>query len=130
MGKVVKLQSGQEIDITEADFEVAKSLYQAIWEEARSVVIHTTTEIDTNFIKDMFCTGISSKKVEALLWLCFPKVLYRGRKIDKDSFIPVENREDYFPICFEVARENIAPFSKTLMQQFSLIRAGLEKLQA
>lgn len=130
MGKAVKLPSGKEIDITEADFEISKSLYQAIWEEAKTIVIHTTDEIDTNFIKNMFCTGVSSKKIEALLWLCFPKVLYCGRKIDKDSFVAVENREDYFPICFEVARENIAPFSKTLMLQFSLIRTGLEKLQA
>lgn len=129
MGVKVKLPSGNEIEITPAPFDEAKAIYQALLEELKSVPVQFG-EHHVNFLKSVFCTGIASKKIEKSVVACLDRVIYKGQKVTLDVFEVVENREDYLPMCFEVARVNVEPFMKTLTQQFSLIREKLETVLA
>ena len=70
--------------------------------------------IDVNLRKDLFCTFLASKKIEAALAECMKRVTYNGLKITEDTFEPVEARDDYLTVCVEVTRENVVPFMKSL----------------
>lgn len=126
----MKLPSGAELRITLAPFSDSKALYQAFLEEIKSLKWEASTEIDTNFIKDIFCVGLASKKFEAALWKCMERALYNNLKITENSFEPEEARQDYMVVCFEVAKENIMPFTKTLMPLFSQVSGMLGKSPA
>jgi hypothetical protein len=126
----MKLPSGAELRITLAPFSDSKALYQAFLEEIKGLKVESSTEIDTNFIKDIFCVGLASKKFEVALWKCMERALYNNLKITENTFEPVEARQDYMLVCFEVAKENIAPFTKTLMPLFNQAKEILGKSPA
>jgi hypothetical protein len=123
----MKLPSGAELRITLAPFSDANALLQVALEELKNLKMAYSTEIDTNFIKDIICAGLSSKKFEAALWKCMERALYNNLKITEQTFEPAEARQDYFMVCFEVAKENIVPFTKTLMPLLSQVREILAK---
>lgn len=123
----MKLPSGAELVITVAPFAEAKALYQAFLKELKVLKFDPKTEMDVNFFKDMFCAALSSKEIENALDVCMKRATYNGLKIDKDTFEPVEARDDYFAVCFEIAKENVLPFTKSLYAQYSPI---LEKVRS
>lgn len=114
MSRKLKLPSGAELEIWISPFEDAKALYQALLEEAKGLKLNPKDEVDVNFYKDLFCVGFSSKKIEACIAKCFAKCTYNGARISNDTFEPVDNRQDYMVACFEVAQDNVAPFTKDL----------------
>lgn len=116
--KTVMLPSGAKLDITVSPFGISKNLYQAVVEEAKNVKANSEDSI-FNLGKDIVCTLLSSQKVEAALNECMKRVVYNGKRVDSDTFEPVETREDYIPVCIEVAKENINPFMKHLYAQYS-----------
>ena len=118
MNKKVLLPSGAELEITVSPFAVSKALYMAIAEEAKNLKMDANTELDTNFLKDMLLTAVSSKKIEIALDDCLKRVTYNGLKIEKDTFEPVEARQDYFEVMYHVARENVYPFTKNLCARY------------
>lgn len=118
MTKELTLPSGAVLKIQPAPFAEAKALYQAILEEVKHVQISATSDM-TSVFKDLACIGFSSRKIEQALDQCFKRCLYNNLKIDKDTFEPVEAREDYIVVCVAVTKENITPFGKSLMQEFS-----------
>lgn len=122
----VKLPSGAVLKITLAPFEDSRGLYQTLLEELKYLKLDMNAEIDGNLLKDIFCSGFSSKKVEAALWKCMLRATYNDAKISIDTFEPAEAREDYLTVCFEVAKENIMPFTKSLYAKYSQV---LEKLK-
>lgn len=124
MSKLITLPSGAKLEITVSPFAISKDLYHAVLEEAKEIKVSSQDQV-FNVTKDVFCTLLSSKKVEAALNECMKRVAYNSRKIDSETFEPVEAREDYFLVCFEVAKENITPFMKHLYAQYAPI---LEKL--
>lgn len=111
-----------------SDFGVARALYQAVLEEAKGQKMNPNEEVDANFFKDIFCTMLASKKVEAALEVCFKKAIYDGQRVEDVSVVfgPVKAREDYIMACYEVAMENISPFMKSLYAKFSTV---LDKLK-
>jgi maltooligosyltrehalose synthase len=119
--KVVQMPSGAELKITVAPFSEAKALYQAVAEEAKALKLDPKQEIDVNFFKDIFCVGLASAKIEKALEPCLKRVTYNGLKIDANTFEDVEARQDYFLVCYEVAKENLLPFTKSLTQKLSHI---------
>ncbi len=110
-----------------APFKDAKALYQAVLEEVKSLKLNPKDEIDVNLFKDLFCVGLSSKKIEAALWPCIERTTYDGHRITEETFEPEKAREDYVAVCMEVGKANIAPFAKNLMQQYSHILPMLHK---
>lgn len=130
MSKEVTLPSGAVLKLNSAPFKVSKALYQAVLEECKEVKISFDTPIDVNLIKDLFCTGFSSKKIEDALGKCFERCLYNGQKITDETFEPENARQDYLQVCIEVAKENIDPFMKSLYAQYGDILKGITIGQA
>ncbi len=126
MGKKIKLPSGAELEITMAPFAVAKALYQACADEMRTLKLDMQADVDGNFWKDLFCAGVSSKKIEVALDKCLERCTYNSLKINGDTFEPEDARQDYLTVCYEVTRENVHPFMKSLFVQYAGIFQGLK----
>lgn len=127
--KEVILDSKAVLKIDPAPFAVSKSLYQAVIEEMKSIKIDVNVS-DGNFFKDIFCVTFSSKRVELALDECMKRVLYNGNKISAETWEPIEAREDYTAVCFEVLKENLTPFMKSLYAQYAQILAILQGSRA
>jgi hypothetical protein len=128
--KVIALPSGAELKIDVAPFAVAKALYQSILEEMKAVQIDPEQEVDVNLFKDLFCVSFSSKKIELALKECMKRAIYNGARITDETWEPVEARDDYLKVCFEVAKENIAPFVKSLYAEYSHLQEMLRSVPA
>jgi hypothetical protein len=124
--KKSKLPSGAELEVWVSPFEKSKALYQALLEEARGISFDPNAHIDVNLFKDLFCAGFSSKKIEICLKACFEKATYNGKRIDENTFEPMEARQDYLEACFEVAQENVAPFLKSLYAKYKITLENLK----
>ena len=129
MNKDVVLPSGAKLHISLASFAVSKALYQAVLEEAKELSVDPAAEVDVNLFKDMFCAGFSSKKIEGCLNKCLEKTLYNGARITDATFEPIEAREDYLTVCWEVALMNLLPFMKSLSPLYLTTLAMLQKPQ-
>ena len=128
-----KLESGADIEIQMASWEVCNRLLKVVMREVEAVKINlgakggmkSLADLDVNddllnTIKDISARLISSDAVEAVLWDCFKTVVYNGQRITKrDVFEPAEAREDYLPIAKEVLVYNLAPFFKSLGSMWS-----------
>lgn len=123
----VTLPSGAVLKLNPAPFADARNLYQAVLEELKGSRFDPQQSIDVNFFKDMLCSMLSSKKVEAALEKCMQRATYDGIKITKDTFEPVKARDDYLTVCFEVAKENVLPFMKSLYAQYAPLIAEVQK---
>lgn len=126
----ITLPSGAELDITPSPFTVAKALYQAVAAEGKDLKLDPSAEIDVNFYKDIFCVALSSKKIEAALAECMKRVTYNGVKVTDETFEPIEARDDYLSVCFEVMKENIQPFTKSLYAKYADILGSLTNIPA
>lgn len=125
----VKLPSGAELNINAAPFIDAKNLYQALLRELKSIQIDSNIQVG-NLYKDFFCTGFSSAEIEDCLWKCLERCTYNNGKgnlkIDRDTFEPIEARQDYMNVCMEVAKENVSPFGKALYADYKKFLAMTE----
>lgn len=115
----MKLPSGAELVITVAPFIDSRALYQSILKEMKHLKMEAKTELNTNFVKDIFCSLLSSKEVEVALDTCMKRCTYKGLKIDDDTFESIDARGDYLLVCVEVAKENILPFMKSLYAEYA-----------
>lgn len=113
-----QLVTGNKLKITLGTFEESKKLYQAIMDECKAVKIEFTKEMNVDLMKNMLFTLMSSKKIEDALWVCMRRCTYNDEKITTDIFEDVNARADYFDVCFEVAKENVNPFLKSLYAQY------------
>ena len=114
MNKEIDLPSGAKLRISLSAFAVSKALYQAVLEELKGLTLDPNADVDVNLFKDLFCAGFSSPKIEKCLNECMKKALYNEKHIDSGTFEPLEAREDYMSVCWEVALFNILPFTKSL----------------
>lgn len=118
--KKVKLPSGAELRIQLSSFGTGRAMYQAVCEELKSLKLDPEAEVDVNLKKDLFLAMMTSKKVESCVWACFEKCLYNESRISEETFEPIEARDDYITLCYEVAKENIAPFWKSLYAEYGV----------
>lgn len=125
----VTLPSGAILKVVPAPFAESKALYQAILSEVKTITLGMNAEVPA-LLKDLFCTGFSSAKIEAALYKCFARCLYNEQKISDDTFEPVASREDYTTVCVEVTKENIGPFLKSLYAEFKTATQLAENYQA
>lgn len=125
----VKMPSGAELVVSIAPFATAKKLYQALLRELKDLKITSEKEDTTILFRQLFCIGFSSPEIEACLEECFKHCLYRGLKMDKDSFEPVDCREDYPYVCMEVAKDNVLPFVKGLFAELNRVSELVDSIQ-
>ncbi len=120
--KEIILPSGAKLKIGLSPFAVAKGLLQAVLKELKGIQISGTMDLAALY-KDLACAGFISDEVEKALGECFKRctVDYGAGdlKIDKDTFEAAERRGDFILVVFEVLRENLTPFLKSLFAEFS-----------
>lgn len=123
----MKLPSGRELEITLADFATSKALYMALADEARHLKIAAETDLDVNLIKDALCAALASPTIEKALHKCMGRVTIDKLKVDVvTTFEAEEFRGDYFVVCFEVAKANLLPFTKSLSAKLDLLSERLK----
>lgn len=122
-----KLPSGSVLRFSDppAPWAESEALYISVLTELKSVRINSQDDVP-NLMKDLICTGFSSKIIKEALRPCLERVLYNGSKISESTFENVKAREDYMEICYAVIEENIRPFLKSLSVQFAPL---LERLK-
>lgn len=115
--KELKLKSGETLKIGVVPFRDAKNLFDSVSKEVKSSKWDAQQKIDVNFIKDTALSLLSSEAVEKNLWVCMSRSMYKGLKITEETFEEVKAREDFLEVCFEVAKETLAPFTKNLFAE-------------
>lgn len=127
--KEIKLPSGAVLKISHTPFAISKALYQAVLEEAKQLKFETGRDLG-DILKDVFCLGFSSKRIEAALYECFKRCTYNDGKgdfkIDETTFESMEARQDYTLVCIEVAHENVSPFMNGLSAGSKRILATMQ----
>lgn len=125
----VTLPSGAVLKIQPAPFADAKTLYQALLREMRGISISGGATDAGDIIKNVFCAGFSSPEIDVALQKCLTRCIYasggKELKIDKDTFEPVECRQDYVKACVEVTKENVDPFAQGLFADFKTALSAL-----
>ena len=133
MDKVIKLASGNELDMSSQAFAVGSGMYKVICRELKNVDIKDGIDFRTffdkksvpkgeeiNFIKDIFFSISSSEEFEALLFKCFEKCNWNKRKVVPALFDESdEAKADYIEMAWEVSKLNLAPFFKSLLSLFA-----------
>ena len=146
MREKIKLPSGAELDAQVPDFAQAKRLLKVVAAQLTKADIGNlnlgralrqnqdgTVALDLlqadfkiDGLKNAFLQLIASDEVEAVLHACMEPCLYRGQKITFAStpdlpatFEEPQNRADYFPCAWEVARITLSPFWSSLASKFS-----------
>lgn len=121
----VKLPSGATLTVVPAPFAEAKKLFQAVMGEIRAVPVTSGGTDAGDALKNLFAQGFASPVVDAMLQPCLGRCLYNGQKITGETFEPETARQDYVPVCLEVASENVLPFGSALFAAFSQAFAGI-----
>lgn len=134
--------NGKELKVTSASFGVVFSLKKAISDALKSGGIKIDTsgfdlekmEVgDIGGIIEMVLSLATDENVQLLLFSCCERVLLGKDKIDKDFFEPVENRQYYYPIMFEVLKVNLTPFfgqAGSLFQTLPEVKGLFQKLKS
>lgn len=115
----VTLPSGAELEMTLAPFPEGRRLYVAVTKALKSINLTANLE-DANALKDAFIEVSTSKEVEDAILTCLKRCTYNNERIlNWDFFEDVNRREDYIPLCWEVAKFNLYPFMKVLFARLS-----------
>lgn len=130
MGKIIKLSSGAELDITMADFDSGEILLEAVLEEVQGINI-TSKEDHINVFKNIFARAILSKKIKAALKPCLERTTYNSIKlINNDIFQDEKTRCDYLPVLKEVLEYNLTPFFANLISPLKDLESRIRALQS
>lgn len=114
----VTLPSGAELEMTMAPFTEGRKLYVAVSRALKAT--NLKGDLDADVLKDAFIEVSTSKEVEEALLLCLKRCTYNNERIlNWEFFEDINKREDYFTLCWEVARFNLYPFMKQLFAKFS-----------
>lgn len=129
MVKELVLFSGANLKLHLASFQESKALLQSLMEEGKTVKIDSEAH-PIEVFKNAFFSGFVSKKVELALAACIKRALYNDLPITEATFEKEEARQDYLQVCFEVASENIRPFTKGLYAKYSHLLESLKVILA
>jgi len=113
--------SGAEVRINVADFITSMKLKKAIVEAVKDSDIDIASiDLDKlevgaiDSILQVILTADCSEKVNEAIFKCLERCTYNSKKINKETFEPVEAREDYYEIIIACLKENLTPFFKPL----------------
>ena len=123
----VTLISGAVLKGSIAEFAVGLELYQSMISVLGDVDIDPQDELNIKLLKSLMSKILSDKNLEKSIWACMSRMTYNDQKITKDTFEPIEARQDYIEVLKEVALFNAAPFTKNLFVQFQTLLEMLEK---
>lgn len=110
------LESGKQLEIKVGKYEECLELQQAIAEEAKGISLHMDTELeDPNFMKDIICSLIASKRIMNIVHQLLKNCTYEKIRIMGDVYEQESFREDFYEIVIEVIKANVGPFMKGLI---------------
>ena len=121
----VSLPSGAELEMTLAPFLEGEKLFSATAECLKKVKIDGNADVEDmtsniNNLKDVFLSCITSQQMKDAMLGCLKRCTYNGQRITSwDIFDDVKAREDYLPVCWEVVKFNLTPFTKSLFSKLS-----------
>lgn len=118
--KEVLLPSGAILKINPAPYSPARALFVACTKELKHLQFNDQTDIGIGLLKDIFCTAVGSPEIDKAMVPCLKAALYNDLPITDKTFEPLEARQDYFQVMYEVAQENVLPFfPKALLLKLS-----------
>lgn len=119
----VTLPSGAELEMTMVPFSEGRKLQIAVSKALKSVNLSVELDsINANALKDAFIEISTSKEVEDAILACLKRCTYNNERIlNWDFFEDVNKREDFYSVCWEVAKFNLYPFTKRLFAQLSTL---------
>ena len=125
-----RLDSGAELVVSLASFEVGHRLFKCVARELESVNITvggsaksfkelSDLEINdstVNTIKNVIARLVSSEGIDSVLWECMSWATYNKIKIVKENrvFESIEARGDFLIVAKEVLWFNLSPFFRNL----------------
>lgn len=121
--------TGAEVKIEVADFITSMTLKKAVVEAVKESKIDIAN-IDLENLKvgaidsilQVILTADCSDKVNEAIFKCLARCKYNGERISKDTFEPIEAREDYYEIVIACLKENLAPFFKPLFLKLNSLQ--------
>lgn len=133
MGKIVKLASGAELDITMASFDEGELLLDACLKEIGQVDINSKSDHISVF-KSLFARIKLSKEVKACLKPCLACTTYTvngvvNKLTDNSIFEDEKVRCDYLPVLKEVLEYNLSPFFASLISSLKDLESQVRSLQ-
>lgn len=128
MGKIIKLSSGAELDMTMSSFDDGEILLQAVLKEIDAIQITEKTDHIAIF-KSIFARTILSKEIKSALKPCLERVTYNKVRLTNDIFEDEKVRCDYLPVLKEVLEYNLTPFFVNLISGLQDLESKLRALQ-
>lgn len=122
----VSLPSGAELEITLAPFMEGERLFASMAECLKGVKLDGNANMqdvvgDLNGLKDMFLSCLTSHSLKEAILACLKRCTYNKQRITSwDIFDDIKAREDYLPVCWEVCKFNLAPFTRNLFAKLSM----------
>lgn len=118
--------SGAKVKINVADFEDAQNLKFAIQKALKSenIELKNLGDILSSDVWPLAKIALAvdcSKEVNDAIWPCLVRCSYNSEKITKQTFEPVNARQDYYEIVASCVKENVGPL-------FGGVSAVLKKL--
>jgi len=129
----VVFDNGHVLTVNVAPFSDAKLLFEAVAAELKGIPFSAGTDVLSLF-KDLFCTGFSSRLVDAAVWPCMARCTYNAgdganAKVTKSTFEPEAARVNYTRVVTEVIKENVGPFVKDLAYLLQQTSNAIESYQ-
>jgi hypothetical protein len=123
---------GIKVVINEADFTTSMMLRGAVLKSIKNSDINISAidleqlnqEAITKLIIEAALSIDCDDKVTDALFKCLARCTYNGEKIIRDTFEPVEAREDYYEIVINCLKENLLPFFQPLLQRLRNLHAS------
>lgn len=129
----VTFDNGHVLNVNVAPFTEAKNLFEAVASELKGIPFNSSTDVLSLF-KDLFCTGFSSRLVDAALWPCMARCTYNAGdgangKVTRTTFEPETTRINYTRVVTEVIKENVGPFAKDLAYLLEQVSSAIGNYQ-
>lgn len=131
----VSLPSGAELEMTLAPFLEGEKLFSATAKCLKTVKIDAEMKVDdvtsnVNALKDAFLEFITDREMKEAILGVLKRCTYNGQRITSwEIFDEAKAREDYLPVCWEVVKFNLTPFTKNLISKFSGLIASAKTNQ-
>ena len=119
-----KSQNGVDVKINPADFISAMKLKNSVLKAVKEsgvdiskIDLEKITAASLQPIIEVVLSADTNEDVEKALFKCLERCTYNGERIIRDTFEPIEAREDYYEIVINCLKENLAPFFKNLISK-------------
>jgi len=122
-------KKGSEVAINVADFITSMKLKKAVIEAVKeSGADISSIDLDNlkigaiDSILQIILAADSSDKVNDAIFKCLARCTYNSERITRDTFEPVEAREDYYEIVMACLKENLLPFYSPLLSRLNALQ--------